>query len=77
MKKISNMFGLDWIIYNDYIRQKIMLVDGEELKFRDSDMIFNLVNKRQSNENNPALSLIRFEFMEAMVRLALKRYFET
>ena len=53
----------------------IGLVDGKEVRFAESDTIFLTVNKRNKPTNlNPGIALVRYQFLEVLIRLALKRY---
>jgi hypothetical protein len=55
------------------------LVDGTGFKLADID--FNMkatcFNEVKSNPRNPGNALVRFEFMEILVRIASDKYFKT
>jgi len=40
----SNVFGISWLIYNDFICNKINLVDGQDIKLQASDLLFKMMN---------------------------------
>ena len=55
------------------------MIDGENLKQADADRLFITVNAG-TKVKNPLISanaLIRYQFMEILLRLAIKFYFET
>jgi hypothetical protein len=75
--KTGNIFGISWLTYNDFVLYKLNIVDGTEIKLNASDLLFRTINGRPKLGNNPALSLVRFEFMEVLLRLAILRYYDT
>jgi hypothetical protein len=75
--KTGNIFGISWLTYNDFVLYKLNIVDGTDIKLNASDLLFRTINGRPKLGNNPALSLVRFEFMEVLLRLAILRYYDT
>jgi hypothetical protein len=54
-------------------------IDGRQLKLSDVDLEVIACNggKRESNYLSPDKSLVRFQFMEVLVRLSVAKYFKT
>ena len=73
----GGVFSIPLNAYTDFVKQ-IDLVNGKDIRFAESDTQFLTMNKRSKNSYlNPGVALIRFQFLEILVRLALKRYEET
>jgi hypothetical protein len=75
--KTGNIFGISWLTYNDFALYKLGVVDGVDIKLNASDLLFRTINGRPQQGNNPSLTLVRFEFLEAMLRIPILRYFDT
>ena len=76
--RVGSVFGIQWLLYNEFVCNKIKLVDGVEIKLQASDLLFKMMNGRPKiGTVNPSLSLVRFEFMEVLMRLTIQRYFDT
>lgn len=70
------MFTVNKITLSDFIAHKIFLYDGDHLT--EMDITFSTVKGRpKAAKFQPRTALVRFEFMELLFRLALKRYFES
>jgi len=73
----SNVFSISLNCYTDFVKQ-IGLVDGNIIKFAASDTVFLSINKNsKATALNPGVALVRYQFLEIMMRLALKRYEES
>lgn len=73
----GNVFSITLNAYTDFVKQ-INLVDGNIVKFAASDTEFISMNKRtKASPLNPGVALVRFQFMEILMRLSLKRYEES
>ena len=73
----GGVFSIPLNTYTDFVKQ-IDLVNGKDIRFAESDTQFLTMNKRSKNSYlNPGVALIRFQFLEILTRLALKRYDET
>ena len=73
----GGVFSIPLNAYTDFVKQ-IDLVNGKDIRFAESDTQFLTMNKRSKNSYlNPGVALIRFQFLEILVRLAIKRYEET
>ncbi|CDW85738.1 UNKNOWN [Stylonychia lemnae] len=72
--KIGNIFAIGLNTYTDIMREVLDLVDQEHLKLNDTDMFFIIVNSIKKGEINPANGLVRYQFLEIMMRVALKKY---
>ncbi len=61
--------------YTDFVKL-IGLVDNEAMMV-ESDMQFNSINKRtKMTPTNPQIGLVWFQFLEILMRLAFKKYFD-
>ena len=63
--------------FTEFVSQKLKMIDGKKIKIADSDRLFIAVNGKDHSEGNSMLSLIRYEFLEIIFRLALKRYWDS
>jgi hypothetical protein len=73
----GGVFSIPLNCFTDFVKQ-IDLVNGKDIRFAESDTQFLTLNKRSKPSNlNPGVALIRFQFLEIIVRLALKRYEDT
>lgn len=69
------MFTVNKLTLSDFIAHKICLYDGDHLT--EMDITFSTVKGRPKVAKfQPRTALVRFEFMELLFRLALKRYYE-
>ena len=63
--------------YTDLVKQ-VGLLDGRVINQTTSDTEFLAINKRSKATNlNPGVALVRFQFMEILMRLAFKKYDES
>ena len=73
----GGVFSIPLNCYTDFVKQ-IELVNGKDIRFAESDTLFLTMNKRSKNHYlNPGVALVRFQFLEILARLALKRYEDT
>jgi hypothetical protein len=69
------VFAVQLNIYTDFVKQ-IGLLDGKVVNTSLSDTEFYSINRRtKASSTNPGTALVRFQFIEIMTRLAIKRYF--
>lgn len=69
------VFSVQLNIYTDFVKQ-IGLLDGKVINTSLSDTEFYSINRRtKASSTNPGTALVRFQFIEIMTRLAIKRYF--
>lgn len=79
----GSTFGIGWNVYREFITQTLKLADHQTLKPEDCDRLFIAVNVNKggaqttSNEFNSEKSLVRHEFLEILLRIAVKKYFES
>ena len=53
-------------------------MNGKDIRFAESDTLFLTMNKRTKPTNlNPGVALVRYQFLEILIRLSLKRYEDT
>ncbi len=73
--RTENLFAINKLTLTDFIAHKIFLYDGDKLT--DMDLTFSTVKGRPKVAKfQPRTALVRFEFVELLFRLALKRYLE-
>lgn len=60
----------------DFIAHKIFLLDGDKLN--DMDISFRTIKGRPKNcKNQPRTALVRYEFIELLWRVAIKKFYES
>ena len=65
-------FSLNLNSYTDYLRQA-RVYDRKTVSITDTDTLFFTTNKRDKpTQLNPANALVRFQFLEIILRIALK-----
>ena len=58
------------------IAHKIFLYEGDKLA--DMDIVFMTIKgKPKVGKNQPKTAIIRFEFLEMLFRLAIKKFFDS
>ena len=62
--------------YTDIVAKQLNLVDNKVVKYAESDTLFLTVNGNKKTPLNPANALVRFQFLEILIRLGLKRYYD-
>jgi hypothetical protein len=73
----GNVFAIPLNCYTDFVKL-VGLVDGKDVRFSDSDTLFITLNKRGKNTPlNPGVALVRFQLLEILIRLGLKKYEES
>lgn len=74
--RTENLFAINKLTLTDFIAHKICLFDGDKLN--DMDLAFMTIKgKPKIAKFQPKTALVRFEFMELLWRLALKKYYES
>lgn len=63
--------------FTDFIKDSMDMIDGENINLADNDRIFITVNANKKAPLIPANSLVRYQFVEIILRLAFKRYFDS
>jgi hypothetical protein len=72
------IFGIPWLMFNDLAYYRLKIVDGEKLTLTSADLMFKAIKgKKLVGKMNSKLILVRFEFLEALFRLAVARYFDS
>ena len=74
---LGNVFSVALNQYTDFIKETIDMIDGEKINQSDADRLFITVNANKRGPLIPANALVRCQFMEILIRLALKKYFES
>lgn len=74
----GSAFAIPLNSFHDFMKQ-INLVDGKVIKFAENDLLFYQMNKTGGEATflNPGVALIRYQFLEILLRLAIKRYLDT
>ena len=70
------MLSLSFNTYNEFFIKYLGLIDNKHIRFSDGDTLFLTVNGKRQTPMNPATALVRHQFMEILLRLALKRFYE-
>lgn len=70
---LSTTFSIPLNFYTDYIRNAKVL-EGKDISISESDTLFLAINKRSKQTPlNPGNSLVRYQFLEIIMRLGLKK----
>ena len=77
----SSTLAIGWNVFRDFMISTLDITSDGKLKREDCDRLFIAVNasskgKQDKSENNPDKSLCRHEFVEILIRSAVKRYCE-
>ena len=75
----GSVFGIGLNSYTDFLKEELQIIDGTQLKYADTDRLFITVNAGNKVKNSmiPANSLVRYQFMEILMRLAIKKYYDS
>ncbi|CAI2379577.1 unnamed protein product [Moneuplotes crassus] len=69
----SSSFAIPLNYYTDFVRN-CGVIDGKEINYTESDTLHLSINKRTKMTTlNPGNGLVRFQFLEILMRLGLKR----
>jgi NLR family CARD domain-containing protein 3 len=74
------IFCVGWNVFREFMTQTLCITDKTHLKPDDVDRLFIGVNAGQHQKKgsmNPDKALVRFEFLEILLRCALKKYLES
>lgn len=76
---VGTVFSIGWNVYREFMIQTINITDKDKLKPDDCDRLFIGVNAGNMRKAPfiPEKALVRFQFMEILVRAALKKFFES
>ena len=75
--KIGNIFSIALNQFTDILKEQLKVIDGQSISVSDADRFFITVNSGKKGPLIPANALIRFQFVEILLRMALKKYFES
>ena len=75
----KNLYQISFNIFNNFMVKMTKLIDQKQMSLSESDSIFfSLVRSRPKDKKNvPPKGIIRFQFLEACIRIALRRYYES
>ena len=71
------MLSISFNTYNEFFIKYLGLIDNKSIKYSEGDTLFLTVNGKKQTPMNPATALVRHQFMEIILRLAIKRYYDT
>ena len=73
--KTENLFAINKLTLTDFVAHKIFLYDGDRLT--DMDLTFSTIKGRPKvSKFQPRTALVRFELLELLLRLSLKKYYD-
>ncbi len=75
--RIGNIFSVALNQYTEFLKDKVHIIDNINISVSDADRFFITVNSGKKGPLIPANALIRFQFVEILLRMALKKYFES
>lgn len=75
--RIGIIFSVALNQFTEFIKEHINLIDGQHLNMSDADRFFITVNAGKKGALIPANALIRFQFVEILLRMALRKYLES
>ena len=75
--KIGNILALGLNQYTEFLKEDIHILDNQHMTVSDADRFFITVNAGKKGPLIPANALVRFQFVEILLRISLKRYFES
>ena len=73
----GKLLAIGWNVFRDFVADTLEATDNK-FKPEDCDRLFIVVNasQKKSGENNPDKQLCRSEFVEIMIRIAIKKFCE-
>ena len=76
---VGTIYSIGWNVYREFMTQTLDFADKEKLKPDDCDRLFIGVNANQQKKSPfiPEKALVRFQFLEILVKAAIKKYFES
>lgn len=76
---VGTVFSIGWNVYREFMIQTLNISDKEKLKPDDCDRLFIGVNAGNLRKAPfiPEKALVRFQFLEILIKSGLKRYFES
>ena len=76
---VGTVFSIGWNVYREFMIQTLNITDKEKLKPDDCDRLFIGVNAGNQRKATfiPEKALVRFQFLEILMKAAIKRYFES
>ena len=78
MEPVNGVTAISVNLYTDICNQ-MDIIDHQTLKMSDVDLEFVATNAGQKvkNKNNPERALVRYQLMEIISRLAVRKYFSS
>ena len=75
--RTESIFGIPWLMFNDLAYYKLKIIDGNKLTLTSADLMFKAIKGKKLVGKNSKLILVRFEFLEALFRLGIARYYDS
>jgi hypothetical protein len=75
--KLKGLVSISLNAYTEFITKHIHVIDSPYFTLADSDTLFIYVNGKEQSSTNSVLSLVRYEFLEIIFRIALKRFYKS
>ena len=73
----DNVFQIPLNTFTEFIHQA-NIIDGKIVRMSDADtLFFVMINTNREMKNLPSKAIIRFQFLEIVLRLAFKKYLDT
>lgn len=78
MSPSADIWSISQLPFTDFINES-NIIDGKSLKLSDVDIKFiaTLSSGEKNNQRNPERSLVRYQLMEVIVRIAEERYIKS
>lgn len=74
---VGTVFSIGWNTFTEFVNTSLNVIDKEKFNLADCDRLFISVNSSKRAALIPANALCRFKFLEIIMRMAIKRYYET
>lgn len=75
--RIGNIFSVALNQCTEFLKDEVHIIDHTNISVSDADRFFITVNSGKKGPLIPANALIRCQFVEILLRMALKKYFES
>ena len=75
--RIGNIFSVGLNQFTEFLKEDLNILDTLALTMSDADRLFITVNAGKRGPLIPANALVRFQFVEMILRIALRRYYES
>jgi hypothetical protein len=73
---VNNIFSVGLNVYTQFVREAMGEID-DHFNTSALDMIFIMVNASKKGDLIPAIGLVRFQFMEILLRTSIARFYNS